>query len=263
MTEAETKESDARRILVALDTSARGQAALQAAVRLALKTRAELQGLYVEDEDLVRLAALPFSREVDLASALSRELHSGTMKRALRAAAQETQQTFSKTLQPLDLQWTFRVVRGTVTHTSLAAAGDVDLLVIGQRGRLPRASMGGPSGPRKGSTARVVAIFDGSPSAARVLELATSLIEPESPGMTVLIPAGQGEEVTKSCMSWLQQHQIEAEIHQLLEPSEEAILHYVRQRPPGVLLINRDSNVISRAQINQLVDRFEWPIVLC
>ena len=50
MTKAETQQSKSRRILVALDNSARGQAALAAAVRLALKTRAELQGLYVEDE---------------------------------------------------------------------------------------------------------------------------------------------------------------------------------------------------------------------
>jgi hypothetical protein len=185
------------------------------------------------------------------------------MERALRAAAEEAQRTFAKTLQQLDLQWTFRVVRGTVTHASLAAAGDVDLLVIGQRGRLPHAAIRPYRAARKGGSARVVAVFDGSPTALRVLEIAGSLIEPESPVMTVLIPEGHGEEVTKSCMSWLQQHDIRAEIHQLLEPSEEAIIHYVRKWPPGVLLINRDANFITHSQISQLVEQFECPIVLC
>lgn len=263
MTKDEPKQPKASRILVALDTSARGQAALQAAVRLAMKTRAELQGLYVEDEDLVRLASLPFACEIDLGSALSRQLRSVSMERALRAAAEQTQRAFSRTLQQLDLQWTFRIVRGTVTHESLAAAGDVDLLVIGQRGRLPHATVGLPGPPRPATAAPVVALFDGSASAPRVLELAGTLIEPESQVLTVLVPAGRDPTVTDSCVSWLQQHQLRAEIHPLLEIGPEAVVGYLRKRPPGVLLINRDSEFISHAQICQLVDQFEWPIVLC
>ena len=80
-----------KRILVSLDTSDRGRAALEAAVRLALSTNAELQGLFVEDEDLVRLASLPFSREIELASASPRELQSINMERSLRVAAERAQ----------------------------------------------------------------------------------------------------------------------------------------------------------------------------
>jgi hypothetical protein len=80
-----------RVVAVAFDTSARGQAALEAAVRLAAATRAQLQGLFVEDEDLLRLAGLPFAREIDCLSASLRQLHAATMERALRTAAIEAQ----------------------------------------------------------------------------------------------------------------------------------------------------------------------------
>ena len=53
-----------RRILVAVDASHHSIAALEAAVELATRFQAELLGLYVEDINLLRLAQLPFGREV-------------------------------------------------------------------------------------------------------------------------------------------------------------------------------------------------------
>ena len=49
------------RILVALDASASGRAALAGAAALAAELQAELLGLFVEDANLLRLASLPFS----------------------------------------------------------------------------------------------------------------------------------------------------------------------------------------------------------
>ena len=263
MSEAETTEPKANRILVTLDTSARGRAALEAAVRLALKTRAELQGLYVEDEDLVHLASLPFAREVDFASALSRQMHSANMERALRAAAEQAQQAFAKALGQLDLSWTFRIVRGAVTQASLAAVADEDLLVIGQQGRFPRAVAGDYFPRRRKDSGRVVAVFDGSPSAFRAIELAGNLAEQNSHVLTVLVLADDAEEVAQRCLAWLQQHGIPAEVNQMLSVSQNAIIDYVRKWLPGVLLINRDSGFISDSLIHRLVNEFDCPLVLC
>ena len=55
-----------KRILIALDPSRRGQSALQAAAHLAAGTGAELAGLFVEDINLLRLAGLPFARELGM-----------------------------------------------------------------------------------------------------------------------------------------------------------------------------------------------------
>ena len=56
-------ETTIRRSLVAVEPSAQGQAALDAAARMAARLQAELVGLYVEDVELLRLAQFPFARE--------------------------------------------------------------------------------------------------------------------------------------------------------------------------------------------------------
>ena len=125
-----------------------GQAALQAAVQLATSVSAELQGLFVEDEDLVRLASLPFVREVDVTSALARPLQVAEMERELRAVAEQTQQAFASALEQLDLAWTFRIVRGTVARASLAAAGDAGHAGDRAAGRSSRTMTEGYAFPR-------------------------------------------------------------------------------------------------------------------
>ena len=251
------------RILVALDTSARGRAALEAALQLALNSSAELQGLFVEDEDLVRLASLPFACEVDFASASSHQMQLVNMERALRAAAEETQNAFAQALQQRNLQWTFRIVRGTVTQTSLAAAGDVDLLVIGQQGRSPRVMAGNYLPLQSAKAKRVVAVFDGSPSAIRTLEFATRLAEKHSPALSVLVLAKNGDEVAQQCMSWIRQAGIRADVGQLLNPSDDALIDCVRKWPPSMLLINRDSEFIDDTQICRLVNEIDCPLIVC
>ena len=53
-----------KRIIVALDASAHSQAAMDAAASIAELLEAELIGVFVEDINLVRVAQLPFVREV-------------------------------------------------------------------------------------------------------------------------------------------------------------------------------------------------------
>jgi nucleotide-binding universal stress UspA family protein len=261
MTDTQPAVLRTNRILVALDTSARGRAALKAAIQLALNTSAELQGLFVEDEDLVRLASLPFSREVDFTSAMPRELQSVNMERALHAAGKETQQAFANALQQVNLQWTFRVVRGTVTQASLAAASDVDLVVIGQQGRSPSIMADNFLPTRLANGKQTVVIFDGSPSAVRALEFASSLADP-SP-LVVLVLANNGDEVGQQCVSWLATHNVRAEVDRALNPSRDVIIDFVKKWPTGVLLINRDSEFISESQIGRLVNEFDCPLILC
>ena len=58
-----------RRILVALDASTQSLAALRTAVTLAAELGAELEGLFVEDTNLMRMAMLPVARRVLFPSA--------------------------------------------------------------------------------------------------------------------------------------------------------------------------------------------------
>ena len=133
MTEAEQVPS-IRRILVALDASPHSMAALEAAAELAAGLQAELLGVFVEDVNLLRLAGLPFAREVHAFSAIPRALDSQEIERELRAQAERARRALARAAEREQVRWTFRVVRGPVLEELLAASAQADLISLGKQG---------------------------------------------------------------------------------------------------------------------------------
>ena len=110
-----------RRIVVALGSPG-GATAMNAAVELARAMEAELVGLFVEDVELLALAALPFAGEVGFPSAARRPLDVAAMERGLRAQALRLQQELAARLAGTPVKWTFEVVRGRVETQIPASA---------------------------------------------------------------------------------------------------------------------------------------------
>lgn len=200
----QTISAPIRRILVALDASAAGGAALEAAARLAARMEAELLGLLVEDINLMRFAGLPFAREVGFPTARTRRMGSADMESALRAQASLAQEAFTAVAQGQRLRCAFRVVRGEVSAQLLEAAHEVDLLVIGLKtcdvrrvGATVREII--TAAPRpvlilpSGSDVRppILVFYDGTPGSTQALRVATHLAQMEDGILTVLYPASE------------------------------------------------------------------------
>ena len=203
MTRSETTLA-IRKVLVALDASRQSRLALDAAARLAQWHQAELQGLYVEDIDLVRLATLPVGQEIGQASPLPLKLDSRRLARRFSGGAAEAERWLAETAGRRNVRWTFRVERGEVTSVIAQAAGGADVVALGRAGT-------GTSGPgRLGSTARaiatgqtqsviliqaplpagetVVALFDGSEACARSVRTSALLCERLDARLVILVP---------------------------------------------------------------------------
>ena len=203
---APTTTAVIRRILVALDASRQSRLALDAAAKLAEWHGAELQGIYVEDINLIRLASLPVGREIGPTSPSPHPIDSGLLARRLSSSAAEVEHRLAETAARRKVRWTFRVDRGDVTSVISQAAGDADIVALGRAGT-------GTSGPgRLGSTARalavrqsesvivmqaplaagqtVVALFDGSAASARALTTSAQLCERLDARLVVLVPVG-------------------------------------------------------------------------
>jgi len=118
-----------RRVIVGLDPALQSRALLEAAVELAERMEAELIGLFVENQDLLHFAGLPFAREVGFASAARRTLDVPTMERSLRALAKEAQQMLASVAGRTSVQWSFRIVRGSPAAELLAVAEEFDLVI--------------------------------------------------------------------------------------------------------------------------------------
>ncbi len=178
-----------RRILVALDASETSLEALRAAAALAARMGAELEGLFVEDASLLRLAGHPFVRYLQIASGEWRPLEAADLEAELGAVAARARAALARAAAPQRVQWTFRVARGEVAVEVLAAAGSADLLVLGLAGhrlgsgpgatarqaaaRAPTSVLLFRRGARLGRPLAVAC--DGTPSADRALDLAARI----------------------------------------------------------------------------------------
>ena len=126
----ESEELKLRRIVVVLEPQARALGALDAAARLAARMQAELDGLFIEDEGLLRLAALPFAREIGFSSASARTLDVPGVERWLRALADEMRRGLAAAADRSTVaRWSFRVARGAPLTELRAAALAADLLL--------------------------------------------------------------------------------------------------------------------------------------
>jgi nucleotide-binding universal stress UspA family protein len=194
-----------RRILVALDASRNSLDALRAAAGLAARLGAELTGLFVEDVNLLRLAGLPFARQLSVSGGEGRPVERNAVEAELRALAARARESLEAAAAPQHISWSFRVVRGQVAVEVVTAASASDLLVVGWAGH----RVAGSPGP--GGTARAVATraptsvliltrhgeverrllvaFDGSEPSHRALSLAARLEEAGAGTITLLLAA--------------------------------------------------------------------------
>ncbi len=115
-----------RRIVVGLGAVTRRRE-LEAAASLAGRIDAELVGLFVEDAQLLRFAALPFAREIGMASARRSRLDVPALERAMRAHAADAERALAGAAEGTAPRWSFRVARGIVAAELIAAAtGQLD-----------------------------------------------------------------------------------------------------------------------------------------
>lgn len=118
----------ARRVVLGLGVDT-PESAIATAAELAIALESALLGLFVEDLDLLRLAALPFARESAAPPAIGRPLDAPTMERALRVKARAAERALARALEPRRQPWTFQVTRGPVLPALIRAAGAEDVVV--------------------------------------------------------------------------------------------------------------------------------------
>jgi len=229
------------RIVMALDTASSVLPAIDAAAGLALGLNAELAGLFVEDERLLRFAGLPFAREFGYASARSRPLAPAAVEHALRAQAEQLRRLIAATAERLSLAWTLEIVHGEMSRNLLARARASDLLVLG------RSEYSWPGAYRRTDPAQhfpalathpVAVVFDGGAAALRALSIGHTLAGVTGGDLTVLIPV-TGSHTFNDLRERAAQHlagRTSANYLYLPDRDPASVMRTARSRHFGVLL---------------------------
>ncbi|MCC6457413.1 MAG: universal stress protein [Caldilineaceae bacterium] len=137
-----TPQRQSRRIVVALDASSYSLAALRAAAEVAALLDVDLEGLFIEDINILRLCGYPFTQEIGSYTGASRHLENAAVERQLRTLAAVIQQAMSQVALKTPVRWSLQVRRGPVIDELLAAAQDADLMSLGRSGQGRRNTLG-------------------------------------------------------------------------------------------------------------------------
>jgi hypothetical protein len=251
----DTDRAQVRRVLVALDAASPSGAAMESAARLAALLGAELHGLFVEDIDLLRLAALPFAQEVSFSSAAERRIEASAVEAIFRVKIEERRQLLAVAAQGAGARWSFRVVRGRVIEAALGAAAEADLLFFGRREAFPAIGAARP----------IVVLSSGAPTDCNSLQLAAQLAGGNGGGVVVLVMPGERgtmdllRDERERLASQSGAGRIRCEV---TPPQVAAITEAVRRCRGKLLLIDPQGGRLTHSQIADLVERLDCPVVL-
>lgn len=277
---SEEGSSKIERIVVAFDTTPLEEAALEAAVGLALALDAELSGLYVEDENLMRIAELPFARELGLVSAALRPFELPRLERALRLQAGRSREQLEAVASAFKLRWSFQTVRGQVLAAVLECAREPDLIVFGKSAQ--RVSAAGMSLPALGralthearlaggrfrrlSLRSIVALFDGTPPAWRALNAAYALAATAHMRLALLVPAENREEFERrrgQARAWLGERSAQARFHWLRSTEASQVAAAANAEDAAALLWHDKTLPQEQRRLDALLAALRCPLVL-
>lgn len=269
-----------QRILVALDASPHSEAALDAAIRLARVFETQIEGLFVENETLLRAAQLPFSKEVRSYTAPPKQLSDRRMERQLQYQAEYAEHTLQRMAEQADVPYDFRTARGDVTRELLRAAPKVDLLVLGKtsttssRRRLGSTSQTllseAPSPVlvlRKAIPARqpILLYFDGSDAAHAAMNFAVRLARrTETNPLQILTPPEDTDDATgfrNEIRSTYGPAGVPMQVHSLTPAEAHRLSAFAREKG-GLVVLPADCPSLQRTPLQQFLYEIDRPLLV-
>ncbi len=270
-----------RRILLALDASPGSLAALEAAVDLAAKIEAELSGVFVEDEDLMRMAESPYARQIVYPSSAQTATSRASVEREIKSQGERARETLARAAERAHIRWSFRTVRGKVTSQLLAAAGEGDVLAVG------RASWHLAASGRTGSTAFTLATsavplllaaqraqlgnvclavyYDNSSASRKALFTAARLAQAGGT-LTVLLAVPEAERpvLRKHAGELLQAAGVAVRFRSMKPQDEASLLEALRTERVGMLVMPSRAPFQEPEALEKLLGKIETPVLwLC
>jgi nucleotide-binding universal stress UspA family protein len=232
------------RVVVPLDAASEHRTAIETAARLAARAMAPLHGIFVEDEDLLRLASLPFARQFTLGAA-AEPLTTEHLERHLQVAAARARSELFAAAKRHGVACSFEIVRGA-SASAVTGASEHDLVVAGGLTRpiaghfrvecrwwssfdtAPGDTAPGDAAPGLFMLARhawspsgavVMLLRDRGAASARLLDAAAQIAEGADRMLTVICPQGFETWVAGR----LADHRVRLQVE--IAPAEPAALH--------------------------------------
>lgn len=264
------------RVVVTLDAASENQKSIETAARLAARIKASLHGIFIEDQDLLHLAGLPFACQVTYGG-VSHPLQLEDVELHLRAAAERDRHALLASAQRHAIKGSFAVVRGTSTE-ALAEVGERDLIVAGALTR-PVArhfrlecrwwsSIETAHGPIlltqhawNGAGAIVVLLRDRSAASERLLAAVVQIAEAGTSRLTVICSPALAE--SRGFEAWLTDRVDGIRLQMEVVPDEPVTLHRLIADLDCRLLVTDAGSAEGRTdRLRNLAERFACDLLI-
>jgi len=248
-----------RRIVITLDSAQVEAVELQRLARLAHRLGAELEGVFVEDSDLLRLSGLGFLREFRPTSQRAERFQAGRIQQELRVMARRAERALAEQAESRGVRWSFRTWRGSIERELLSGV-QADILALMRLGAVAFQPA------RRRAPELVSAYFDGSPESARSLETAAELAnDNDEIALQVLLAGGPdkaGGELRRQASGILSNHTGTVTFLELDSDTVTAVLDALHESGSTALVMQRDNALLGNTSLRQYLSRLHCPLFL-
>lgn len=249
-----------RRIAVTLDAFEVSTQALEQAVRLAERTGAQLEGIFVEDIDLIQIAELPFLREVRSVSRSEDVINLARMEQELRALARRAERLLSEQAARHNVVWSFRTWRGSIDNDLLAAGIEADVFALTRLGAALTRSRALPA-----RYTAVSVLFSGTDASARALETAINLATDPDRELNILLPAEDAIETARLrelAMTQLGKDAARVHFIHMADGSLADLMEILTDTNSAVLILERDNQLLQMPSLKQSLNSLNCPLLV-
>lgn len=232
---------------------------LEQAVRLAALVHARLEAVFIEDDDLLQVASLPFCREV--------VLHTGTVRRLSRERLQqETNREFEQFRALLkqmagrfQIHWECRRYSGS-RREAWREATEESLLFAGGMHAVRRRAVPSPTRLKE----MVYVVYNGTEAARNAVRVALDVAEADGSHLAVLIPETPDyPEWYQQARALVQNARTSAQLVPVHHPDSMPNLKVMVSGLRGTLLfLPRELEILTSEGIDELLQVVRLPVIL-
>lgn len=256
-----------KRIAVLLGLSGQSTAIMNMALVLAADLRADIEGVFVEDADLLRSSGLPFLREVRSTTLNESQLSGARLQRELRGLARQARRSLESCADRQGVNCSFRVWRGSVRAEILTAGLEAEILTMGPAasylpGYATQAARKPAGDALPPSTAAV--LFNGSDASQRALAAASKLVAGDCGKLSVLLQTDRraGLPALYDRVLKLTGRHPPLPVFFTIGPNQESLARAVAKADAQILLLGADNPLLSRDAIWRSVRTVRCPLMV-
>ena len=260
---AKLPDTVTRRIAVVLGTSGSGQPLLDVLQPLLGKDmEVNLQGVFIEDDELQRVAALPFVKELCRLTLSVREIHSAQFERTIALRTRTARRAIAGLALRMGVSHTFHKVRGPTVSLLRETVHSADITVF-EPLRIFAAPPIAPPVHTRRSQQRIVVAVDDLAMGADALIAATLLAKGEMHRVSVLLTAAAPTELDK--LNRMISDLLPADPARILllpGPGIQYLTAAARAERADMLVLGASEDLLKPESLRSLLEQLRCPICL-